>query len=49
MEQRKTEEHDRSDCEYTEVPCIYESLGWGVRMLRKDTEEHQENEDKVHF
>ena len=49
MERGKTKEHVSSDCEYTEVACVYESLGCGVRMLRKDIVKHQENEDKGHL
>ena len=49
MERGKTQEHVSSDCEYIEVACVYESLGCGVRMLRKDIIEHQENEDKDHL
>ena len=49
MERGKTKEHVSSDCEYTEVACVYESLGCGVRMLRKDIIRHQENDDKDHL
>ena len=49
MEQGKTKQHVRSVCDYTEVACAYESLGCGVRMPRKDIENHQENDDKVHL
>ena len=49
IEQGKTKEYVSNDCEYTEIACIYESLGCGVRMLRKDINDHQENEDKVHL
>ena len=49
MEQGKIIEHVSSDCMFSEVACVYESLGCGVRMLRKDIVEHQENEDKVHI
>ena len=41
MERGKTKEHVSSDCEYAEVACVYESLGCGVRMLRKDREKHE--------
>ena len=36
MEQGKTKEHVSSDCEYNKVACVYESLGCGVGLLRKD-------------
>ena len=41
IEQGKVKEHVRVDCEYTEVACVYESLGCGVKMLRKDREAHE--------
>ena len=47
MERGKTKEHVSSDCECTELACVYESLGCGVRMLRKDREKHEkENREK---
>ena len=49
MEQGKIKEHVSSDCMFTEVACVYESLGCGARMLKKDIVKHQENEDKVHL
>ena len=49
MERGKTKQHVRSVCDYTEVACAYESLGCGMRMLRKDIKKHQENDDKVHL
>ena len=48
-ERGESEQHVRSFCDYTEVACAYESLGCGVRMLRKDITKHQENDDKVHL
>ena len=48
MERGKTKQHVMSICDNTEVACAYESLGCGVRMLRKDIKNHQENDDKVH-
>ena len=45
MERMKTKEHVNNDCRYTEVACAYESLGCGVRVLRKDRAAH-ENEDR---
>ena len=49
MEQGKTKEHVSSDCEYTEVACVYESLGCGVRMLRKDREKHDKEDREKHL
>ena len=49
VERGKTKEHVSSDCEYTEVACVYESLGCGVRMLRKDGEKHEKNEGGKHL
>ena len=48
-EQGRIKEHVSSDCKFAEVACVYESLGCGLRMLRKDIVEHQENEDKAHL
>ena len=45
---RYSQDHVNSDCEYTEVACVYESLGCGVRMLRKDKGAH-ENESREAF
>ncbi len=36
-------------CEFTEVACTYESLGCGVRMMRKDIIKYQENDDIRHL
>ena len=44
-EQGKVGEHVSIDCGYTEVSCAYESLGCGVKMLRKERATH-EKEDK---
>ena len=49
MEQGKIKEHVSSNCMFAEVACVYESLGCGVRMLRKDIIEHQEKKDRVHI
>ena len=38
-----------SDCEYTEVACIYESLGCGLRMQRKDREKHEKEDREKHM
>ena len=38
-----------SDCEYTEVACVYESLGCGVRMLRKDNTTHKYQAREKHM
>ena len=40
--------HVSSDCEYTEVACVYESLGCAVRMLRKDREKHEKEDREKH-
>ena len=45
IERWKTKEHVSSDCEYTEVACVYESLVCEVRRLREDRTTH-ENEDR---
>ena len=49
MEQGKTKQHVRSGCDYTEVACAYESLGCGVRMLRKDVEKHKREAREKHM
>jgi len=49
VERWKTKEHVYGDCEYTEVPCVYEGLGCGVRMLRKDQEAHEKEANREHF
>ena len=48
MERGKTNQHVRSVCGYTEVACAYESLGCGVRMLRKDVEKHEKEAQEKH-
>ena len=45
----KTKEHESSDCEYTEVACVYESLGCGVRMQRKDEVIHDNEAREKHM
>ena len=49
MERGKTKEHVSSDCEYTEVACVYEGLGCGARMLRKDRAAHENEAREKHF
>ena len=49
MEQGKAKEHVSGDCEFTEVACVYEILGCGVRMLRKDREEHKKEDREKHL
>ena len=49
IERGKTKEHVVSDCEYTEVACVYESLGCGVRMLRKDKATHENMAREKHM
>ena len=49
MEQGKTKQHVRSVCDYTEVACAYESLGCGVKMLRKDAEKHKREAREKHM
>ncbi len=48
VERGKTKQHI-SVCEFTEVACAYESLGCGVRMMRKDIEKHEANVRIAHF
>ncbi len=38
-----------SVCEFTEVACAYESLGCGVRMMRKDVEKHKREAKEKHL
>ena len=45
----KVEEHVSKDCGYTEVACVYEILGCGVKMLRKDREIHENKDRGKHF
>ena len=49
MEHGKTKGHVCSDCEYTKVACVYESLGCAVRMLRKDREKHEKEDREKHM
>ena len=49
MEQIKTEQHVSVDCGYTEIACAYESLGCGVRMLRKDKTAHEKEDREKHM
>ena len=49
MEHGKTKEHASSDCECTEVACVYESLGCEVRMLRKDKASHENEAREKHI
>ncbi len=48
VEKGKTKQHV-SVCEFTEVACAYESLGCGVRMMRKDIEKHEASVSVAHF
>ncbi len=48
VERGKTKQH-MSVCEFTEVACAYESLGCGVKMMRKDIEKHEANVSVAHF
>ena len=49
IERAKTKDHMNSDCVYTEVACIYGSLGCGVRMLRKDREKREKEDREKHM
>ena len=49
MEQGTIKEHVSSNCEYTEVACVYESLGCGVKMLRKDKATHENEVREKHM
>ena len=48
MERGKTKEHLSCDCKYAEVTSVYESLGCGVKMLRKDREKHEKKDQEKH-
>ncbi len=48
VERGKTEQH-MSVCEFTEVACAYESLGYGVRRMRKDVEKHKREAREKHL
>ena len=43
------DKHVNHHCEYTMVPCKYESIGCSKRMIRKDIKEHEEDDDKAHL
>ena len=43
------DKHVNDYCEYTMVPCKYESIGCSKRMIRKDIKEHEEDDDKAHL
>ena len=47
-ERGRLEQHVRRACGYTEVACAYESLGCGVRILRKDSERHEKEAREKH-
>ena len=43
------DKHVNDYCEYTMVPCKYESIGCSKRMIRRDIKEHEEDDDKAHL
>ena len=43
------DKHVNNHCEYTMVPCKYESIGCSKRMIRRDIKEHEEDDDKAHL
>ena len=49
MKLTHVKEHVSGDCEYTEVACVYESLGVGVKILRKDKENHEKRYRENHL
>ena len=49
VERGKTKEHLSKSCEYTEVACVYESLGCGERMLRRDQKIHEKEDGNRHL
>ena len=49
MERGKAEEHVSKDCGYTEVACVYESLGCGVKKLTKDRAIHETENKEWHL
>ena len=43
------DKHVNDHCEYTMVPCKYETIGCSKRMIRKDIKKHEEDDDKAHL
>ena len=46
--QRRNAKRHIDKCVYSEIPCKYQRLGCGVKMMRKDIPSH-EDEDKLHL
>ena len=48
MERGRAKKHLQMECDYSEVPCKYAKIGCSRRMMRKDIEQHEE-ENNAHF
>ena len=46
--QRRNAKRHLDKCDFSEIPCKYQRLGCGVKMMRKDILSH-EDEDKLHL
>ena len=48
IERRLTKRH-LEECGYSKIPCKYQKMGCGVKMMRKDLPKHEDDEDKLHL
>ena len=49
MERGEMKEHIQTVCEFTEVNCIYNSIGCTVRTRRMSMRKHEKKADKAHL
>ncbi len=49
MERQEVEEHRRSVCGYTVVPCKYEIIGCRMKSKRRDMAAHEESNKQMHL
>ncbi len=49
LERQKVDEHLRSECDYTVIPCKYEMIGCGMKRKRRDMAEHEEGNKQIHL
>ena len=48
IQRRNTKRH-LEECDYSEIPCKYQKIGCGVKIMRKNMRTHEDNEDKLHL
>lgn len=49
LKRARLEKHLESECKHAVISCKYKTIGCDVKMKRKDTGAHEQEEDKLHL